>query len=131
MTTTDPHDDTRCPAGRRLLPDRRPSAARRGRMCGSIRRRGCARAAGCVPVVAVVGIGAGATMATDPRSMGAQVDDETIELKLQSNPTVMRDDLHLNVASYNGVVLLVGQVPTRPSATRSARSPRPPTACAA
>jgi len=114
MTTTDRHDDTRA---RRRVEGRPPEPG------GSLRRTTAACAAafavaaalalpGCVPVVAVVGIGAGAAMAADPRSMGAQVDDETIELKLQSNPTVMRDDLHLNVASYNGVVLLVGQVPT-------------------
>lgn len=68
--------------------------------------------AGCVPAVAVVGIGASSLMAADPRSMGAQIDDETIELKLQSNPIVLRENVHLNVASYNGVVLLVGQAPT-------------------
>ena len=68
--------------------------------------------AGCVPAVAVVGIGTSAMMASDPRSMGAQIDDETIELKLQSNPIVLRENVHLNVASYNGVVLLVGQAPT-------------------
>jgi osmotically-inducible protein OsmY len=68
--------------------------------------------AGCVPAVAVVGIGTSAMMAADPRSMGAQIDDETIELKLQTDPVVLRENVHLNVASYNGVVLLVGQAPT-------------------
>ena len=67
-------------------------------------------------------------MATDPRSMGAQVDDETIEIKLQSNPIVMRDDRHVNVTSYNGVVLLVGAGAQRGRPrSRSARSPRPST----
>jgi osmotically-inducible protein OsmY len=68
--------------------------------------------AGCVPAIAVVGIGAGSAIAADPRSAGAQIDDETIELKLQSDPIVLRENVHLNVVSYNGVVLLVGQAPS-------------------
>ncbi len=67
--------------------------------------------AGCVPVI--VAGAAGATMvATDRRTTGTQVDDETIELKVanQAN-TQFGDRIHLNVTSYNGVVLLTGEVP--------------------
>ena len=67
--------------------------------------------AGCVPAI-VVGVAATAMVATDRRSAGAQVDDEAIELKLA---TKIGGDyetrVHVNVTSYNGVVLLSGEVP--------------------
>lgn len=68
--------------------------------------------AGCAPAVIAVGVGAGAMVAADPRSAGAQVDDETIELSLQANEAVQKENVHLNVTSYNGLVLLTGEVPT-------------------
>ncbi len=67
---------------------------------------------GCVPVV-VAGAAAGVMVATDRRSTGAQVDDETIELKLAKAITdKYGSDVHVNAISYNGIVLLVGQVPS-------------------
>ena len=68
--------------------------------------------AGCAPAVIAVGVGAGAMVAADPRSAGAQVDDEAIELSLQANEAVQKENVHLNVTSYNGLVLLTGEVPT-------------------
>ena len=66
---------------------------------------------GCVPVV-VAGAAAGGTLvATDRRTTGTQVDDEGIELKIANQSRTMYGDLiHLNVTSYNGVVLLTGEV---------------------
>jgi len=68
---------------------------------------------GCVPLV-VVGAAAGtALVATDRRSVGAQADDESIELKVGNNiGTGYGDRVHVNVTSYNGIVLLTGEVPT-------------------
>ena len=67
---------------------------------------------GCVPVV-VAGAAAGVMVATDRRSTGAQVDDETIELKIAKAITdKYGSDVHVNAISYNGIVLLVGQVPS-------------------
>ena len=67
--------------------------------------------AGCIPAI-VVGAAATAMVATDRRSAGAQVDDEAIELK---DATKIGGDyetrVHVNVTSYNGVVLLTGEVP--------------------
>ncbi len=37
---------------------------------------------GCAPVVVAAGVGAGVMVATDRRTTGAQLDDETIELKI-------------------------------------------------
>jgi osmotically-inducible protein OsmY len=68
--------------------------------------------AGCV-AAAVAGAGTAVMVATDRRSAGAQVDDETIELKIAKAITDRySSDVHVNVISYNGIVLLVGQVPS-------------------
>ena len=66
--------------------------------------------AGCAPLV-VSGVVAGAFMATDRRTGGAQIDDQAIELKAASR---LRSALggrgHVNVTSYNRTVLLTGEV---------------------
>jgi osmotically-inducible protein OsmY len=65
---------------------------------------------GCVAVVAA-GAGGAALVATDRRTTGTQVDDEGIELKIvNQTSTQYGDRIHLNVTSYNGVVLLTGEV---------------------
>jgi osmotically-inducible protein OsmY len=60
-----------------------------------------------------VGAGHAVLMATDPRSTGAQIDDDTIEIKIAANEIVMKDDRHVTATSYNGLVLLTGEVPTQ------------------
>jgi osmotically-inducible protein OsmY len=66
----------------------------------------------CAPVVVAAGVGAGALVATDRRSTGAQLDDETIEVKLATNiSNRWGNTVHVNVTSYNGIVLLTGEVP--------------------
>ena len=67
---------------------------------------------GCAP--AIVAGAAGATMmAVDRRSTGVQVDDSAIELKVESEAgTRWGNDIHLNVTSYNGYVLLTGEAPS-------------------
>jgi osmotically-inducible protein OsmY len=67
---------------------------------------------GCVPLVVGAAVGGTALVATDRRSVGAQADDEAIELKI-SNIRNSRwgDTVHVNVTSYNGVVLLCGEAP--------------------
>jgi osmotically-inducible protein OsmY len=69
---------------------------------------------GCVPAMVVGGIAATAVVATDRRTTGAQVDDETIEDKtaLTLNERFKGSDYHINVTSYNGIVLLTGEVPS-------------------
>src|SRR6058998_2344210 len=67
---------------------------------------------GCIPLV-ITGVGAGALAATDRRSAGTQLDDEIIEDKILA--TVVdrySNDVHINVTSYNGNVLLTGEVPS-------------------
>lgn len=51
-------------------------------------------------------------VATDRRTAGAQVDDEAIELKVADRiRTLYGDRVHVNVTSFNGIVLLTGEVP--------------------
>ena len=62
------------------------------------------------------------------RSVGAVVDDSSIETTIKVNLTAADEQLknsHINVVSFNGTVLLVGQVPsqdTKNLATRVART---------
>lgn len=67
---------------------------------------------GCVPAVIAVGAGGAAMVATDRRTTGTQVDDEGIELKIGNQVNAQFGDrVHLNTTSYNGIVLLTGEVP--------------------
>src|SRR3954453_2195822 len=67
---------------------------------------------GCVPVVAVAAIGGAALVATDRRSAGAQLDDESVELKIGNAIRANHgENTHVNATSYNGIVLLTGEVP--------------------
>src|SRR5690348_3188992 len=67
---------------------------------------------GCVPLV-LAGAAGGALVVADRRSVGAQADDEAIELKMANNIGAgYGDRVHVNVTSYNGIVLLTGEVPT-------------------
>ena len=67
---------------------------------------------GCFPLVAT-GVGAAALMADDRRTSGAYVEDEGIENKALFNVEQKHNEgVHLNVTSYNRVVLLTGEVPT-------------------
>jgi osmotically-inducible protein OsmY len=67
---------------------------------------------GCVPVMVVGAAGSAAMIATDRRSAGAQLDDETIELKVTTRTnSEFGNRIHLNVTSYNGYVLLSGEAP--------------------
>jgi osmotically-inducible protein OsmY len=72
----------------------------------------CLCASGCAPLVVGAAVGGTALVATDRRSVGAQADDEAIELKIANvRSTRYGDRVHVNITSYNGVVLLTGEVP--------------------
>lgn len=67
---------------------------------------------GCIPL-AITAVGGAAMVATDRRSTGTQVDDEVIEDKLAASMQERyKNDAHINITSYNGIVLLTGEVPT-------------------
>lgn len=66
---------------------------------------------GCFPLVAAGAAGV-ALVATDRRSAGAQLDDAAIEGKLSGEADRrFGDQAHVSVTSYNGIVLLTGEVP--------------------
>lgn len=67
----------------------------------------------CAPLLVGGGVVAGAMVATDPRTTGAQVEDQGIELRAASSiRDALGDRVHVNVTSYNRQVLLTGEVPT-------------------
>jgi osmotically-inducible protein OsmY len=68
----------------------------------------------CVPAV-VGGVAAGAAVAHERRTFGSIIDDQNIELKTASNIGLdkeLKDLVHVNVTSMNGVVLLTGEAST-------------------
>jgi len=70
---------------------------------------------GCFPLVAT-GVGVGALMIDDRRSSGAYIDDEVIEDKMLIRLGEKLDArAHVNITSYNRVVLLTGEVPDEPA----------------
>jgi osmotically-inducible protein OsmY len=67
---------------------------------------------GCVPAVVAAGVGGATLVATDRRSVGAQADDEAIELKLATSiGNRYGERVHAITTSYNAIVLLSGEVP--------------------
>jgi osmotically-inducible protein OsmY len=68
---------------------------------------------GCVPLVIAGAAGGTALVVADRRSVGTQADDEAIELKIVNNIGAgFGDRVHVNATSYDGLVLLTGEVPT-------------------
>lgn len=69
---------------------------------------------GCVALLATGAVVGAASVAHDQRTAGAIVDDQAIELKAEAAFKSDRDlfkEAHLSVTSYNGIVLLTGEVP--------------------
>jgi osmotically-inducible protein OsmY len=67
---------------------------------------------GCVALAGGAMVG-GSMLAVDRRSTGVQVDDQGIELKAVSAVgSASGDRGHINITSYNRVVLLTGEMPT-------------------
>ena len=77
---------------------------------------------GCV-AAAVVGTAAvGTKAATDPRTVGTQVDDSTLELRVNSalsKDEQIKKQARINVTAYQGKVLLTGQSPTSDLSARA------------
>jgi len=70
----------------------------------------------CVETAIVAGAVTAVGAANDPRSVGKQIDDSGIEVKAMVE--LMQDDgiskhTNINVISYNGIVLAVGQAPNQ------------------
>ncbi|MFD1805761.1 division/outer membrane stress-associated lipid-binding lipoprotein [Pasteurella oralis] len=69
---------------------------------------------GCVAAT-IAGTAAVATkVATDPRTVGTQVDDETLEEKVRIaiyKDAQVKSEARINIVSYSGRILLIGQAP--------------------
>ena len=65
----------------------------------------------CAPLIIGGAMVGGAMVAVDRRSSGAQVDDQSIQLRAASRiKDQLGDKIHLDVNSYNRIVLLSGEV---------------------
>jgi osmotically-inducible protein OsmY len=68
---------------------------------------------GCAAVVIGATVGAGTLVAMDRRSTGIRASDQAIESKVTKGAgDRWTSGVHLNVTSYDGKVLLTGEVPT-------------------
>lgn len=77
---------------------------------------------GCVGAVVVGSAAVGTKAATDPRTVGTQVDDGTLELRVNSalsKDEQIKKQTRINVTAYQGKVLLVGQAPTTDLSSRA------------
>ncbi len=79
----------------------------------------------CAPLVLGTAVG-GAFVATDRRTSGMQLEDQTIEIKANNRIKDAIGDLgHVNVNAYNRWILLTGEVPTeadKAAAEKAARA---------
>lgn len=68
---------------------------------------------GCAALLVGGAVVGGSLLATDRRSSGTQIDDQSIEMKANTKVRELLGDRgHVNVTSYNRLVLLTGEVPT-------------------
>jgi osmotically-inducible protein OsmY len=76
---------------------------------------------GCAPLVIGVIVAGTAMVVTDRRTTGAQVDDQTIQLRVASDLTAALKDqpVHINVNSFDRRVLLTGEVPNEATKARA------------
>jgi len=77
---------------------------------------------GCVGAVLVGSAAVATKTATDPRTVGTQVDDGTLELRVNnalSKDEQIKKEARINVTAYQGKVLLTGQAPNAELAARA------------
>lgn len=68
--------------------------------------------AGCAPLLIGGAMVGGGLVATDRRTTGTQIEDESIEFKAASRVRELATLGHVNVTSYNRSVLITGEVPS-------------------
>jgi osmotically-inducible protein OsmY len=73
---------------------------------------GSALLSACAPLIVGGAMIGGTLMVTDRRTSGAQLEDQAIELKSVNRlREALGDRAHINVTSYNRMVLITGEVP--------------------
>jgi osmotically-inducible protein OsmY len=78
------------------------------------------QALGCAPLIVGVVVAGTAMVATDRRTAGTQVDDQTIQLRVANELSTEfgKQPVHINVNSFDRKVLLTGEVPDEAVKTR-------------
>jgi osmotically-inducible protein OsmY len=66
---------------------------------------------GCAPLIIGGAMLGGTMMYVDRRTSGTQVEDQAIELKASARVRELALPAHVNVTSYNRLVLITGEVP--------------------
>jgi len=77
---------------------------------------------GCVPLVVVGGAAATASVVHDRRTTGSLVEDSAIELRVLDGirkDEDLKKQSHINVTSYDSIVLLSGETPTEAFRSRA------------
>lgn len=70
---------------------------------------------GCITTAVVTTAAVATKVATDPRTTGRQIDDETLEERVSYNlnkDSQLNQEARINIVAYNGDILLIGQVPS-------------------
>jgi osmotically-inducible protein OsmY len=77
---------------------------------------------GCAPLVIGGAAATGFAVSEDRRTVGTFTDDQVIETKASSRiGDGLKGSIHVNITSYNGIVLLTGEVPDAASKEQAAR----------
>ncbi|MDZ7750794.1 MAG: BON domain-containing protein [Gammaproteobacteria bacterium] len=82
---------------------------------------------GCAPAIVAGGAATGAMIAHDRRTTGTVVEDRAIILKVAgriSDDEELDNQSHINVNSYNGVVVLTGETPSAALRARAEKHAR-------
>jgi osmotically-inducible protein OsmY len=90
---------------------RHRSPAARAALLATVTVLTAATLAGCAPLLLGGAVIGGGLVATDRRTTGTQIEDQSIELKAASRVRELATLGHVNAVSYNRVVLLTGEVP--------------------
>ncbi len=103
------------PIARRALSPRPQALRFAARMTAAVLSAGALSA--CAPLLLGGAVLGGGLVLSDRRTTGIQVEDETIEIKAGSRLRALASLGHVNVTSYNRVVLITGEVPTEADKT--------------
>lgn len=90
---------------------RRRSPAATAALLATVTVLTAATLAGCAPLLLGGAVIGGGLIASDRRTTGTQIEDQSIELKAASRVRELATLGHVNAVSYNRVVLLTGEVP--------------------
>lgn len=76
-------------------------------------------ATGCAPLLIGGAMVGGVNVATDRRTSGTQLEDQSIEIKAGARLRELGDKAHININSYNRVALLTGEALTEETRARA------------